>query len=65
MIGKPVYIKELDQMGTVRTMAGGEVENVEVQTPDGPKLVNVLEQGYKVVSLVLAILQLLLKFFGK
>lgn len=65
MIGKKVYIEELNQIGTVRTMTGGEIENVEVQTPDGPKLVNVLEQGYKVLTLVLAILKLVLNFFGK
>lgn len=65
MIGKKVYIKELNQLGTVRSMAGGEVENVEVQTPDGPKLINVLENGYKVLNLVLAILKLILNFFGK
>jgi hypothetical protein len=65
MIGKKVYIQDLDQLGLVRSMAGEQVETVEVQTPDGPKLVNVLEKGYKVISLVLAILQLLLKFFGK
>jgi hypothetical protein len=65
MIGKKVYIQDLDQLGLVRSMAGAQVETVEVQTPDGPKLVNVLEKGYKVISLVLAILQLLLKFLGK
>ena len=46
-------------------MAGANIETVEVQTPDGPKVINVLEKGYKIISLVMAILQLILKFFGK
>lgn len=65
MIGKKVYIQDLDQVGRVRSMAGANIETVEVQTPDGPKVINVLEKGYKIISLVLAIFQLLLKFFGK
>lgn len=65
MIGRKVYIQELNQIGTVREMSGQQVKTVEVQTPDGPKLVDVLQKGYKVLNLVLAILQLILKFFGK
>lgn len=65
MIGKKVYIQDLDQVGRVRSMAGEKIETVEVQTPDGPQVINVLEKGYKILSLVLAIFQLLLKFFGK
>lgn len=64
-IGKKVYIEELNQVGTVRSMAAGKIENVEVETPDGPKLINILEKGYKVISLILAFLKLLLNFFGK
>lgn len=63
MKGKRVYIEELNQVGIVREMAGQEVKTVEVQTPDGPKLVDVLEKGYKVLSLIMAIVQLFLKFF--
>lgn len=63
MIGKRIYIEELNQVGIVREMSGQNVKTVEVQTPDGPKLVDVLEKGYKVLSLVMAILQLFLKFF--
>jgi len=65
MIGKKVFIQELNQVGTVREMAGGQIKTVEVQTPDGPKLVDVLEKGYKVISLILAILKLILNFFGR
>lgn len=63
MVGKKVYIQDLNQIGTVREMSGQRIKTVEVQTPDGPKLVDVLEKGYKVISLILAILQLILKFF--
>ena len=63
MIGKRVYIEELNQVGIVREMTGQKVKTVEVQTPDGPQVVDVLEKGYKIISLVLAILQLILKFF--
>jgi len=65
MVGKKVFIKELGQIGTVQELAGGKVKTVEVETPDGPKVVDVLEKGYKVLTLVLGILQLILKFFGK
>ena len=65
MIGKKVFIQELNQVGLVREMSGDKIKTVEVQTPDGPKLVDVLEKGYKVISLILGILQLILKFFGK
>lgn len=66
MIGKKVFIQELNQVGIVKSMSGGKVETVEVQTPDdGPKLINVLEKGYKVISLLLALLKLILNFFGK
>lgn len=65
MIGKKVFIEELRQVGTVRSMSGNQIKDVEVQTPDGPKLVDVLEKGYKVLSLILAILKLLLNFFVK
>lgn len=47
-------------------MSGNKVETVEVQTPDdGPKIINVLEKGYKIISLILALLKLFLNFFGK
>jgi hypothetical protein len=65
MIWKKVFIQDFDQVGRVRYMAGANIETVEVQTPDGPKVINVLEKGYKIISLVMAILQLILKFFGK
>lgn len=65
MIGKKVYIEELRQVGTVRGMSGNKIKEVEVQTPDGPKLVDVLEKGYKVLSLLVAILKLVLNFFVK
>lgn len=65
MIGKKVYIEELRQIGTVRGMSGNTIKDVEVQTPDGPKLVDVLEKGYKVLSLLVAILKLVLNFFVK
>lgn len=65
MIGRKVYIRELDQLGVVREMSDRLVKKVEVQTPDGPKLVDVLEKGYKVISLVLAIWKLVLNFFGR
>lgn len=65
MIGKKVFIQELGQFGIVQTMAGGQVETVKVETPDGPKTINILEKGYKVLSLILAILKLVLQFFGK
>ena len=63
--GTKVYVEELGQVGIVREMSGQQVKTVEVQTPDGPKVVDVLEKGYKVLTLVLGILQLILKFFGK
>lgn len=66
MIGKTVFIQELGQFGIVKTMSGNKVETVEVQTPDdGPKIINVLEKGYKIISLILALLKLFLNFFGK
>jgi len=63
MIGKRVYIKELGQLGTVRTVRNGAPEEVEIQTPEGPKIINVLDKGYKVLTLLLAILRLLLQAF--
>jgi hypothetical protein len=63
--GTKVYVEELGQVGIVQELVGGKVKTVEVQTPDGPKVVDVLERGYKVLTLVLGILQLILKFFGK
>jgi len=65
MIGKKVFISELKQFGVVRSMAGDKVETVEVETPTGPQVINILEKGYKVLSLILAILKLVLNFFGK
>lgn len=65
MIGKKVFIEDLNQIGIVHSMKGDKIETVEVQTPDGPKLIDILEKGYKVISLILGILKLVLSFFGK
>lgn len=65
MIGKKVFIEDLKQVGIVRSMSGEKIKTVEVETPEGPKLIDILEKGYKVISLILGILKLVLSFFGK
>jgi hypothetical protein len=67
MIGRRVYIEELGQLGTVEEMTpdGKKVKTVRVQTPDGPKLVDILEKGYKILTMAMALLKLILSFFGK
>lgn len=62
-MSKKVYIVETQQIGTVLTYKDGKPETVEVQTPTGPEIVNVLEKGWKVINLLRGVLDLLLAFF--
>lgn len=61
--GKKVYIKEMGQYGHVKSVTDdGRVETVTVVTDEGPKIVNVIERGFNVLTLLTSIFQLLLKF---
>ena len=62
-MSKRVYIVESKQVGTVLTYKNGKPETVQVVTPDGDKIVNVLEKGWKVINLLRGVLDLLLAFF--
>ena len=58
---KRVYIKELSTFGEViSTNATGAPRVVEVSTPEGPKMVDVIEKGYTIISTLKAILELIL-----
>jgi len=64
--GTKVYIKELKQVGTVEDVApNGAVQTVKVETPEGPKVVEVLEKGFQILTLLRAIFELFLNFFKK
>lgn len=64
--GNRVFIKELQQFGTIEDIApNGMVQTVKVDTPEGGKIVNVLEKGYNLLTLFRAMIELLLKFFKK
>lgn len=63
-IGKKVYIKELDQVGYVETLTEtGKVHTVSVVTAEGPKVIDIIEKGFNIVSLIATILGLLKSFF--
>lgn len=59
---KRVYIKELGAFGEVIStdQATGAARVVEVSTPEGPKMVDVIEKGYTIISTLKAILELIL-----
>lgn len=61
--GKRVFIKEMGQFGHVKELDGmGQVKTVTVVTEEGPKVVDVIEKGFNVVTLFASILKLILQF---
>ena len=65
-VGKEIYIKELNQIGTVTDVTAlNEVRLVSITKTDGePVIVNVLEKGYTLLTIFAAIWQLVLKAVG-
>lgn len=64
--GTKVFIKELNQIGIIESLApDGSIEKVKIQTPEGEKVIEILNKGYKIISLIKAIWELLLNFFKK
>lgn len=58
---RKVFVKELDQFATViETTEAGEVKKVEVETPSGTKLIDVLEKGYTVISTLKALFEIII-----
>ena len=62
-MAQKVYIVETQQIGTVLTYKNGKPETVEVKTPTGPEIVNVLDKGWKIINLLRGVLDLLIVFF--
>lgn len=42
-IGKRVYIEELETYGTVHEIQEGRVKSVEIKTPTGPQIIEVIK----------------------
>lgn len=58
---KKVFIKELNAFGEViRTDGNGAPRVVEVKTEEGPKMIDVIEKGYTIISTLKAVLELIL-----
>lgn len=53
-VGEEVYLPELKQFGIVKEVnATGRPKSVEIQTVDGPKVINVLNMIVKVGEIIL------------
>lgn len=58
---KKIYIKELSAFGEVISTDGtGAPRVVEVKTEEGPKMIDVIEKGYTIISTLKAVLELIL-----
>lgn len=61
--GQKIYIKETGQFGRVESLTEkGSIHQVSIITDDGPKIIDVIERGYNVITLVATIWKLILEF---
>lgn len=58
--GQRVFIKELNAFGNVTEVTAGIPTKVEVQTPTGPQVVDVLEKTFTLLTSLRAILEIII-----
>ena len=58
-VGQKVYIKELKQFGEIKSIIYGKVRHVQIDTPSGPEVIDILTKGYTIIKIVAAIIEVL------
>lgn len=63
--GRRVYIKELDQYGEIDKIIDGKIHSVQIRTPTGPQIIEVLKYTIIIVTYLEQLIELIRNIWAK